>query len=154
MTDLTMPPPPPPPPPPAALRELDRNANANASDNRVAPPPKRKRFEDGQFSAPRVLLPRKRVERSYSQATRDRVIMYLVHHRIHDPASRRADERGFRTATQREAAKHFLIPLSTITVWYRKRDVYAGVAPKEKAVPRASAADTSDSNRPSDQALN
>ncbi|KAM4056555.1 SAP domain-containing protein [Hirsutella rhossiliensis] len=43
--------------------------------------------------------------------------MFLTHHRIFDPSSPHANERGYREPTISEVARHFKIPRTTISSW-------------------------------------
>ncbi|RTE78608.1 hypothetical protein BHE90_006936 [Fusarium euwallaceae] len=64
--------------------------------------------------------PIQRIEKSYSQRTKEDVLLYLLNHTIYDPDSWKSVN-CYRKPFQRDAAKHFKIPEATIHTWWKNR---------------------------------
>uniref|UniRef100_A0A0B7KKN3 SAP domain-containing protein n=1 Tax=Bionectria ochroleuca TaxID=29856 RepID=A0A0B7KKN3_BIOOC len=94
-----------------------RDVNLAVTPAKRRPGRKRKSLEDRIYSPPK---PVRRVERSYPDHQKIKVLMFLHHHRVFVRRVKSPDY--YRPPSQQEAADFFQIPQRTIGQWVRQKD--------------------------------
>ncbi|CAG9942603.1 unnamed protein product [Clonostachys rosea f. rosea IK726] len=94
-----------------------RDVNLAVTPAKRRPGRKRKSLEDRIYSPPK---PARRVERSYPDHQKIKVLMFLHHHRVFVRRVKSPDY--YRPPSQQEAADFFQIPQRTIGQWVRQKD--------------------------------
>ncbi|RSM17810.1 hypothetical protein CDV31_003417 [Fusarium ambrosium] len=102
---------------------MPRSKKTPTTTELIVKPPRKKPGPKPKPISERVhkrAKPIQRIEKSYSQRTKEDVLLYLLNHTIYDPDSWKSVN-CYRKPFQRDAAKHFKIPEATIHTWWKNR---------------------------------